>query len=469
MDETGASKKSILDDLGQEAAGIAAPVSLCMLVTVLLVRTLPPKEGNVQIIEIASAFYHEKGSDDDSTKLIGSVINAVIFIVVVTLMTFGLYLLFKYRCTLILKGYFAFALFSIFFSLVGIITLQLLQKFQINFDIISYLFILYNFAVVGVTSVFFWPAPLTLKQSYLVVTAVVTAYLFTHIPEWTTWTLLIAMALYDLYAVLSPAGPLKAIVELAIERGEDLPALVYEGRPMRRGATGSRQSLNPRSEEVALVSSESSTPASSSSASHSLEHNLEHPPPGPSLTIEGEASENEGEAPRLPPSISEPSGGQPGPAEARSGTESEARATPRARHGAAQEMTREGAGEALRGTPESQERLGGGSRPGGVPQGEPDSGSEDQYLPDGIKLGLGDFIFYSVLVAQAAKYDLLTVFACYLAVMAGLGLTLLLLMGYQKALPALPISIALGIAFYFTSRVILEPFVLPLSTSLLFF
>ena len=63
--------------------------------------------------------------------------------------------------------------------------------------------------VVGVGSVFFWPAPVLLKQGYLVVTGVVTAYMFTFIPEWTTWTLLIAMALYDLYAVLTPGGPLK--------------------------------------------------------------------------------------------------------------------------------------------------------------------------------------------------------------------------------------------------------------------
>jgi hypothetical protein len=40
-------------------------------------------------------------------------------------------------------------------------------------------------------------------------------------------------------------------------------------------------------------------------------------------------------------------------------------------------------------------------------------------LPESIKLGLGDFIFYSVLVGRAAMYDLLTVFACYLAIIAG--------------------------------------------------
>ena len=71
--------------------------------------------------------------------------------------------------------------------------------------------------VVGVIALFFGPAPILMKQGYLVVTGVVTAYTFTFIPEWTTWVMLIAMALYDLCAVLTPHGPLK--VSLARQKG----------------------------------------------------------------------------------------------------------------------------------------------------------------------------------------------------------------------------------------------------------
>jgi presenilin 1 len=54
--------------------------------------------------------------------------------------------------------------------------------------------------VVGSLTLFFFPAPLLLKQGYLVVTGTAVAFVFTWIPEWTTWVLLLAMALYDIAA-----------------------------------------------------------------------------------------------------------------------------------------------------------------------------------------------------------------------------------------------------------------------------
>ncbi|GJR74357.1 putative ribonuclease H-like domain-containing protein [Tanacetum coccineum] len=93
----------------------------------------------------------------------------------------------------------------------------------------------------------------------------------------------------------------------------------------------------------------------------------------------------------------------------------------------------------------------------------------EEEMKRGIKLGLGDFVFYSVLVGRAAMYDLMTVYACYLAIISGLGCTLILLSVFRQALPALPISIALGIMFYFLTRVLMEPFVVGTSTNLMMF
>jgi presenilin 1 len=86
-----------------------------------------------------------------------------------------------------------------------------------------------------------------------------------------------------------------------------------------------------------------------------------------------------------------------------------------------------------------------------------DTDSDEYGLPDSIKLGLGDFIFYSVLVGRAAMYSPITCAFCFIAVIIGLVLTLFALAAYGKALPALPISIALGVVTYFLSRFWIEP------------
>ena len=97
-----------------------------------------------------------------------------------------------------------------------------------------------------------------------------------------------------------------------------------------------------------------------------------------------------------------------------------------------------------------------------------------------MKLGLGDFVFYSVLVSRAgtslpssfphpfskhlylsmdpALFDWVTTVTVMVSVLTGLNMTIFLLIFWQKALPALPISIAFGLLFYFISSITLVPF-----------
>jgi len=84
---------------------------------------------------------------------------------------------------------------------------------------------------------------------------------------------------------------------------------------------------------------------------------------------------------------------------------------------------------------------------------------QDRKERTSIKLGLGDFIFYSILVSKAALYSYTTFVVCTLAIISGLGLTLFLLAMRGKALPALPISILLGVLFYLFTRYVMEPWI----------
>jgi len=94
---------------------------------------------------------------------------------------------------------------------------------------------------------------------------------------------------------------------------------------------------------------------------------------------------------------------------------------------------------------------------------------DDFDLQDGIKLGLGDFIFYSMLVGKAAMTDTMTSAAAFLAILAGLGLTLACLSAYERALPALPFSIALGVSFYLLCLWVMEGHLVPLATRNVFY
>lgn len=73
-----------------------------------------------------------------------------------------------------------------------------------------------------------------------------------------------------------------------------------------------------------------------------------------------------------------------------------------------------------------------------------------------VKIGLGDFAFYGIIVGLAASTDWVATVVCSLSVLVGLIATIFLLEIHGKALPALPISIALGAMSYFSSHLMIE-------------
>ncbi|XP_038725471.1 presenilin-like protein At2g29900 [Tripterygium wilfordii] len=427
--------KSILDSVGEEIIRIITPVSICMFMVVLMVCVLntdSSDSASSSVPTIATIAYTETGSDSWWDKLKGALLNSLVFVAVITLATFLILLLFYFRCTRFLKFYMGFSAFIVLGFMGGEILLFMLEDFRIPIDCITFLVVLFNFTAVGVLAAFMSKMAIFVTQSYLVIIGVLVAYWFTLLPEWTTWMLLVALALYDLAAVLLPVGPLRLLVELAISRDEEIPALVFEARPVvvedsgpggpatQRRVWRERRNIGHNSSGNASSGSNSTPNVNTSSSSDS---NLAH---GSVLSVSNDNNNNT----RF---IS---------------TEDTELSAPLIDHRITLQLNRPE--DALSSESWSLERIGLGSA-------------------GAIKLGLGDFIFYSVLVGRAAMYDLMTVYACYLAIMAGLGITLLLLALYEKALPALPVSIALGVLFYFLTRLVLEVFVVQCSLNLLMF
>jgi len=252
----------------------------------------------------------------------------------------------------------------------------------------------------------------------MVCLGIIVAAWFTKLPEWTTWTLLVALALYDLVAVLAPGGPLKLLVDLASTRNEELPALVYEARPTVATRTPAALGF--------IVAGVSDSEASRIELQVVSRDNVSNNDDEDDIDVNHGRSD-EGESSPLV-------GGM------RFGED-----VINEEMSPLVEMSGIGDGEEA----ERVMREIGGER--------------------GIKLGLGDFVFYSVLVGRAAMYDLMTVYACYLAIISGLGCTLILLSVCRQALPALPISIALGVLFYFLTRLLMEPFIVGTATNLMMF
>jgi presenilin 1 len=317
----------------------------------------------------------------------------------------------------------------------GTAVYAVLEMYGVCADWFSFLFIMYNFAIVGVVSVF-WQKGMDhiWTNAYLVMVSVILSFelaQFNSVGEWFPWCIVGALAMYDLCAVLAPCGPLKLLLDAVQnnERSESaLNGLLFEADVGQHQDAGEIARSQARTNmAVALVDSTTAiftevelidltlhtntaagvSPATADArpAEHPLPQRVRGPPPRRPLTSLRPLRS----PPQLVARSQPPSRGYP------------------------------------RGPP-----------PPRLPQHDV---TEENESPRGVKLGLGDFIFYSVLVSTAARHDFITFASCTLVVLLGLGLTLLLLVVAGKALPALPISILLGVFFYFVGRYTLEPYI----------
>jgi len=211
----------------EEKAGlitqILAPVCITMVIVIFLVKSISFAGQD----SISSAMvYIESTSDDGWTRFWGSLRNALIFVGMVVLVTIIFVVLYKYRCMKLLFGWLILSTGLMLGGFGGYIIYQVLDGFNVPMDYFTFAFIVWNFAVVGNVAIF-WHASMRVNQGYLVCVSVILALIFTRLPEWTTWLILGAIAIYDLFAVLCPKGPLRILVETAQERDEPIPALIY--------------------------------------------------------------------------------------------------------------------------------------------------------------------------------------------------------------------------------------------------
>lgn len=487
-------------------------------------------------------------------------------------MTFVVVLLYKYRCMKFLMGYMVFATTMLLGFMTGRMWNIAIDIYEWSIDKFSFYFVLYNFAVVGCLAIFYGKGiPMLVSQGYLIASSVVLAWQLSYFSEWTAWTLLVLLACYDLFAVLTPCGPLKALVKQMQKPGAPpMPGLLYEAQlpsNVRRPAGPRTNNTQQQQEESTSTPSnqgtdnatesdtqpsigqedqrhESSAPQNSGAAAGETSSeaapaatgntNTSTPSTDPSSEekksngIESTNASSSVTASRAPddsvevaaPSTIVASSAQVAPADDTVNDDVEDQPTGKIPLALAKTYKLRVIDEenVLGGNPIDQEapkiytpeeiRQGewtpkqlaslvtalfppGGGR---IELKEPEESDDDDrhtYLvynrtnevvrkfvvnengevfqvvkknseddtDNTIKLGLGDFIFYSLLVSKAAMYSFTTFAACVVVILAGLGATLILLSVYGKALPALPISIFMAVIFYLLTRVVIEPWI----------
>ena len=201
----------------EHLTSILLPVSITMFLVCIVVRLLMDSPIQQQSAQSYSRILVYKESTGDSTglRLGGALLNALLFTGVILSFTVVFYFLYKYRCMKIIYGWLAFSVISLLGFSGWAMFYSIITEYQLTLDSISFYFMLYNFAVVGTVAIF-WHAPDYIKQGYLVAVSTIMAWVLTRLPEWTNWTVLAALALYDLFAVLSPVGPLKVCCMLHV-------------------------------------------------------------------------------------------------------------------------------------------------------------------------------------------------------------------------------------------------------------
>lgn len=417
------------------------PVTICMIVvvaTIELVQFYSDQSGGVYLIYTP---FHPDSQDSAGTTVGKSFLNALIVLGVVVVFTSLLIVLYKFRCYKVIHGWLVASSLMLLFLFFYIFLGEALKAANVPMDYVTTALVLWNFGCVGMI-VIHWKGPLLLQQAYLVFVSALMALVFIkYLPEWTLWVVLGLIAIWDLVAVLCPFGPLRILVETAQQRNEPIfPALIY-----------------------------------SSTVAYAFAGMAGDGPVDPAANVEGGRGGN----PRASPQTSEgdlatdddlasddnvrltnPSGGS-----SSRGARRLLAPTTGAAASAGREADELAVSEAtlsvqvVQPSSRSEEAAHTGTNVEGA-AGDQSEGER------GVKLGLGDFIFYSVLVGKASSTgDWNTTIACFTAILIGLCFTLVLLAIFQKALPALPISICFGLVFNFGTAYVISPFVTQLAAN----
>ena len=371
---------------------IAIPVIITLLCDAILTRFLEQTSGTVSTLD--RSFSETVNYSDGGLPTLWSVWIALILIAFIIIATAIILALYYFGCVKFLYGWMIFAV-SLLLSYYVYVTLgQVPALLNVPLDWLSLIFIMMNLVAVGNMSIF-WRAPQIVTQVFLVIISVLVAMVFLTLPDWTIWILLVLLVIYDACVVLCPHGLLNMLIKKSEERGDEIPGLVYASAAWTVAEDGSGDG------------------SSSSSSSSSENENVDESESRSNLEMD------EALNPRPPAE-------EPAPKDE----------TPTCEEKKEEEEPKTATDQKDPENPAQQK-----------PRRRKKKPAKDR---EGVRLGLGDFCFYGVLVTRAARLGWDITILCVFAVVLGLALTLICLAVFKRPLPALPFSLILGIIFFLT-------------------
>lgn len=377
---------------------IAIPVVLTLVLDAFIVRFIEETSGSA---DLGRNFAETMSHNDGGLTTTWAIYMALIMIGAILVVTIILLALYYYGCMKIIYGWLiiAVSLLCSYYVYTCFYNVPIILNIALDWITLAIFFL--NLAVVGNMSVF-WRAPRIITQIFMVFISILIALVFLSLPDWTVWILLGLLVIYDACVVLCPHGLLKMLIKKSEERGDAIPALIYSTAVYTtKIGYGNEEEDKEEYREIPaddedLEDDEGSGSGSSSGASNELAED------DPLLDNKPQTTQ-----PLLP---------------------------------RREEDTLSVEVE--------------GEKPKKKKKHHKDDDDDDQ----GIRLGLGDFCFYGILITRAARLGWDLVILCVFAVILGLSLTLLILAWLERPLPALPLSLILGILFFIIGAMTFRPF-----------
>uniref|UniRef100_A0A0N4ZSG8 Presenilin n=1 Tax=Parastrongyloides trichosuri TaxID=131310 RepID=A0A0N4ZSG8_PARTI len=383
------------------------PVFINMLLTLIIWVGLydmkQEKNNPFNISMLASTSDFTTGN-----QFMDGMVNALCLIFLIGFVSFVLLTLAIYEFKNIIQAWLSFSLLSVLFGVFSIYIQDFLSIIKIQNQFYLTIAISLIYGSIGSFVFFTKKAPLFLHQIYTVINCAMVSVLYLRsFPESTIWYVLPATILWDIFAVWSPSGPLKRVTERANQYNESILKF------MMFTAENDNEEKNIHSNDKKNVDSLDNNEDSEEYNEDITEESYQD-----SIEESEEDSYNRKNSSDYYDNSSEED-----------------------------EQENEYYNYLLRINERQNEQC------------EITTAMDALNDNKSVRLGLGDFIFYSLLIGKSAvDMSLISTIAAIFAILFGLLLTLVFLQKGDIVVPALPISIFLGMVFHFGSLYLIEPF-----------